>query len=64
MAMMKFLYADVKTLVCDEISMVGAMKLAKISYRLQDLADGEDKQKFMGGKSFVASGIFYLNLFL
>ena len=57
MAMMKFLYEDVKTLICDEISMVGAMKLAKKSYRLQDLANGTDKQKFMGGKSFLASGI-------
>ena len=58
MAMMKFLYEDVQTLICDEISMVGAKKFAKINYRLQDLADGKDKHKFMGGKSFVAVGIF------
>ena len=58
MAMMKFLYEDVKTIIVDEISMVGAKKLAKINYRLQDLANGKDKNKFMGGKSFLAVGNF------
>ena len=56
MAMMKFQYEDVQVIFCDEISMVGSMKLAKINYRLQDLADGSNKQEFMGGISFVASG--------
>ena len=35
---------------------VGSMKLAKINYRLQDLAEGRRKHDFMGGISFVASG--------
>ena len=39
-ANLKFLYDDVKTLFCDEISMVGSSKLTKINYRMQDLADG------------------------
>ena len=56
MAMMKFIYEDLKLIVVDEISMVGAMKLAKINYRLQDLAEGNRKQQFMGGISFIASG--------
>ena len=56
MSMMKFQYEDVHAIFCDEISMVGSMKLSKINYRLQDLADGSRKQDFMGGISFVASG--------
>ena len=56
MSMMKFHYDAVKVIFCDEISMVGSMKLAKISYRLQDLVDGSKKHQFMGGISFVASG--------
>ena len=63
MAMKKFMYEDLRLIVTDEISMVGAMKLAKINYRLQDLAEGNRKQQFMGGISFVASGrsrIMYL----
>ena len=55
-ANLKFLYDDVKTLFCDEISMVGSSKLTKINYRMQDLADGKDTNKFMGGKSFIATG--------
>ena len=57
MSMMKFQYDEVKVIFCDEISMVGSSKLAKISYRLQDLAEGRNKHDFMGGISFVASGI-------
>ena len=56
MSMMKFQFEDVRVVFCDEISMVGSMKLAKINFRLQDIADGSDKKQFMGGKSFVASG--------
>ena len=56
MAMMKFQYEDVKAIFCDEISMVGSMKLAKINYRLQDFADGNKKHEFMGGVSFISSG--------
>ena len=59
LAMMKFQYEDVSVIFCDEISMVGSMKLAKINFRLQDIADGNRKQDFMGGISFVASGRFY-----
>ena len=53
---MKFQYEDVHAIFCDEISMVGSMKLAKINFRLQDLADGAKSHEFMGGISFVASG--------
>ena len=56
MSMMQFQYDEVKVIFCDEISMVGSAKLAKINYRLQDLAEGEHKHAFMGGISFVASG--------
>ena len=56
LAMMKFQYEDVKAIFCDEISMVGSMKLAKINFRFQDIADGSKKKEFMGGISFVASG--------
>ena len=56
MSMMKFQYDDLHVIFCDEISMVGSMKLAKINYRLQDMADGSAKNEFMGGISFVASG--------
>ena len=64
MATMKFMYEDLKLIVVDEISMVGAMKLAKINYRLQELADGHSKQQFMGGISFIASGLFYIFIVL
>ena len=56
MSMMRFQYDEVHVIFCDEISMVGSMKLAKINYRLQDIAEGSDKHDFMGGKSFIASG--------
>ena len=56
MAMMKFVYEDVRMIFVDEISMVGSSKLAKINYRLQDLAEGSKKKDFMGGISFIASG--------
>ena len=56
MAMMKFQFEDVSVIFCDEISMVGSMKLLKINYRLQDLVDENQCQEYMGGISFVASG--------
>ena len=56
LAMMQFQYEDVKVIFCDEISMVGSMKLAKINFRFQDIVEGPKKQEFMGGISFVASG--------
>ena len=56
MASIKFQYEDVKAIFCDEISMVDSMKLAKINFRLQDIADGSKKLDFMGGISFLASG--------
>ena len=56
MSTMKFHYDAVKVIFCDEISMVGSMKLSKINYRLQGLADGGRKHDFMGGVTFVASG--------
>ena len=42
----------------DETSMVGSSKLMKINYRLQEMVNGEDQQKYMGGKSVVVSGNF------
>ena len=39
-SMMKFQYEDVHVIFCDEISMVGSIKLTKFNYRLQDLVDG------------------------
>ena len=36
--------------------MVGSRKLTKMNFRLQDLADGENSQNFMGGKSVIATG--------
>ena len=56
LASMKFQFEDVKVIFCDEISMVGSMKLAKINFRFQDIVDGPNKKEFMGGISFVASG--------
>ena len=53
---MKFLYEDVEVMFIDEISMVSSKKLTKINFRLQELADGANKIKFMGGCSLVASG--------
>jgi hypothetical protein len=60
MATMKYQYEDADVLFIDEISMVGSMKLTKINFRLQDLADGDNKMRFMGGRSLVASGNFYV----
>ena len=60
MSKMKFQYEDVEVMFIDEISMVGSMKLAKINFRLQDLAEGSKKHEFMGGISFVASGKLFL----
>ena len=51
---------DADVLFIDEISMVVSMKLTKINFRLQDLADGDNKLRFMGGRSLVASGNFYV----
>ena len=45
---LKFKYDEVSTLFIDEISMVGSGKLAKINFRLQDLADGKDKKNLYG----------------
>ena len=53
---MKFQYEDAGVMFIDEISMVGSMKLTKIHFRLQDLADGNNKLKFMGGRSLVVLG--------
>ena len=58
LANMKFAYEDVKCYVIDEISMVGASKFCKINFRMQEMADGADKQKFMGGRNMVVSGIY------
>ena len=62
LASMKFQYENVKTFFIDEISMVGSSKLTKINYRLQEMADGQDKKRFMGGKSIVVSGECFYNI--
>merc|ERR1712081_108664 len=54
--MVRFKYEEVKTIFIDEISMVGSGKLAKINYRLQDLAIGKEKKLFFGGKSSITTG--------
>merc|ERR1711954_209184 len=41
---LKLKYDSVKTIFIYEISMVGSGKLAKINFRLRDLADGKDKK--------------------
>ena len=48
---LKFLYEDVDIIFIDEISMVGANKLAKINFQLQMLSNQEHQNSFMGGKS-------------
>ena len=53
-----FEYENVVVLYCDEVSMVGANKLAAINYRMQELAQGTKKREFMGGKAFVVAGDF------
>ena len=64
MSMMQFQFEDVYAVFCDEISMVGATKLLKINFRLQDLAETSMNQEYMGGKSFVASGMLMNSIFL
>ena len=56
MATMKHQFEDLSVIFCDEISMVGSMKLLKINFRLQDLVDDSRRKDYMGGVSFVASG--------
>ena len=58
MAMMRHEFEDLHAIFCDEISMVGSMKLSRINYRLQDIVDESRKHAFMGGISFIASGNF------
>ena len=59
LANMKFKYSETRVFVVDEVSMLGASKLTKINYRLQEMVDPEDSQKFMGGRSMIVSGIKY-----
>ena len=56
LAMMKHQFEDLCLIVVDEISMVGASKLLKINFRLQDLFGGSRKQEYMAGINFIASG--------
>ena len=53
---LKFKYDEVSALFIDEMSMVGSGKLAKINFRLQDIAEGKNKKMFMGGKSCITTG--------
>ena len=63
MATLKHNFEDVSLVICDEISMVGSSKLLKINYRLQDISEGAKSKMYMGGKSFIASGIYNLFIF-
>ena len=62
MTTMKHQFEDLSVVFCDEISMVGSMKLLKINYRLQDIVDDSRRKEYMGGVSFVASGNYLHNL--
>ena len=55
-SLLAFQYEDVVLTCCDEISMVGTDKLSAINFRMQELATGVNKNKFMGSMSFLASG--------
>ena len=50
-----FLYNDVSTVFCDEISMVGSCKFTKMHFQLQDI---RGDNRFMGGLNFIAVGDF------
>lgn len=63
-ASLKFQYEDVSTIIIDEISMVGTSKFTKINYRMQDLATGMDKYKFMGGRSLLTTGQYFIFFYL
>ena len=54
---MRYSYEDVGLIICDEASMVCCNKLLKINYRLQDLFEGARSKQYMGGISFLASGM-------
>ena len=56
MAELSFLYEDVSLILINEVSMLGTKKLAAVNYRLQQIATGTNKDKFMGGKSCLAVG--------
>ena len=62
MASMKFNFEDVCLVLLDKVSMVGASKLLKINYRLQDICDRSQQKQYMEGISFVASGTYLSNL--
>ena len=58
MTLMRHQFEDLCMIICDEISMVGSMKLLKINFRLQDIFGGSRQNEYMGGVSFIASGIY------
>ena len=55
---MAFEYEDLALIIVDEISMVGSNKHAVMNYRLQHMAQGPNKNEFMGGKHILAVGDF------
>ena len=61
MALMRHQFEELNMIVCDEVSMVGSMKLLKINYRLQDIFGGTRQNEYMGGVSFIASGTYSNN---
>ena len=55
---MAFEYEDVVWIICEEISMVGSNKHLVMNYKLQEMAQGPQKNEFMGGKHILAVGDF------
>ena len=55
---MAFEYEDLALIIVDEISMVGSNKHMVMNYRLQHMAQGPQKNEFMGGKHILAVGDF------
>ena len=52
---LRFLYADLKCIFLDEVSMCGSDMLAKMNFRIQDIMGNSN---FMGGVSVVCTGDF------
>ena len=58
MTRLAFEYEDVALCVFEEISMIGNKKFSVMNERLKEIAYGEKRMQFMGGKSVLAVGDF------
>ena len=58
MTRLAFEYEDVALCVFEEISMIGNKKFSVMNERLKEIAHGEKRMQFMGGKSVLAVGDF------